>query len=171
MNNTGNMLKSAFYLTEKGKYSEALDVVNDVISERPEWFQGYHEKAKVYARQKLWGYAIELIGEAIRLNEREPMLYFSRARWLIQSRLFIEAIDDLSRLIELEEELNDTYYLEAAFFFRALASSYLGRQKDVLVDCQKVQDGYSTYILGKPHSKDGLVSGAVNGDDESRPGG
>lgn len=157
MNNTEDRLNSAFNLTEKKKYSEALDIVNSVISENSEWFKGYHEKAKVYARQKLWNDAVETVDEAIRLNKNEPMLYFSRARWLIQSQLFYEAVHDLTRLIELENSLNDTYYLESAYFFRALASSYLGNHQDVLIDCEKVRDDYSMYTLNKPHSKTDLV--------------
>ncbi len=158
MSNAENRLVSAFYLTEKKQYSEALDIVNSVISENPEWFKGYHVKAKVYARQKLWNDAVDTVDEAIRLNKNEPMLYFSRARWLIQSHLFYEAVNDLTCLIELEEKLNDTYYLESAYFFRALASSYLGNYEDVLADCDKVRDDYSMYTLNKPHSKVDLVS-------------
>ena len=157
MNKAEDRLNNAFNLTEKKKYSEALDIVNSVISENPEWFKGYHEKAKIYARQKQWNDAVEAVDEAIRLNKTEPMLYFSRSRWLIQNQLFYEAVDDLTHLIELEKKLDDTYYLESAYFFRALASSYLGNYEDVLADCEKVRDDYSMYILNKPHSKVDLV--------------
>ena len=108
MNSLEEKLKGVFSLTEKKKYTEALELVDSVIDDCPERFKPYHEKAKLYARQKLWPEAIDAVSQAIELNNGEPMLYFSRARWHIQNQSFHDAYDDLTRLIELERKLDDT---------------------------------------------------------------
>ncbi len=155
-----NKLEQVSRFTEKRQYSAALDSVNSIIDVNPECYKAHYEKAKVFAHQMIWVEAIECVSVAIQLNENEPMLYFSRARWFVQSQRFHEAHDDLTQLIELENKLNDTYYIESAYFFRALASSYLGNYEDVLNDCDNVRDDYSIYILNKPHCKSNLVSDA-----------
>ena len=154
-------LKQISKLKEQRKYDQALDIVNELLIYEPDFFRLFHEKAKIYSLQRKWCLAIELVGQAINLNPNEPMLYFSRARWLIQNQEFFEAHDDLSKLIALEHRFEDSYYLESAYFFRALASSYLGDYKSVMQDCNHVRDDYSTYIIGKSHSKGSLVELAV----------
>ena len=74
--------------------------------------------------------------------------------------MFLHAYQDLTQIIILEEELSDDYYLESAYFFRALASSYLGKYQDVLSDCMYVRDDYVTHILNKLQSKKDLVQHA-----------
>ena len=155
-----NQLKEVFSLTEKRKYLDAHELVDQVLESNPNWYKPYDQKAKVYARQGKWAEAVESVGDAIELEPKNSALYFSRARWLIQCELFSDAYNDLTQIISLESILSDSYYLESAYFFRALTSSYLGNYRDVILNCEYVRDDYVTHILKKLHSKKELLENA-----------
>ncbi|HSB95440.1 MAG TPA: tetratricopeptide repeat protein [Spongiibacteraceae bacterium] len=147
-------------LSEKRQYLDAIVVYSALIENAAHSYQVFNKRAHAYAMSGDWKKAIEDIDAAITLNPNEPAFCFSRARWLLQGQQFLESISDLNRLIELEKIHNDTYYLESAYFFRALAYRYLNSPIEVINDCANVSEDFSLYALNGVQSRKDLVSWA-----------
>jgi tetratricopeptide (TPR) repeat protein len=148
-------------LADAQQLDEAIQLCSRLIDSEPNLYDAFKQRAHLFARIGKWTSAIEDITRAIELNSEEPAFYFSRARWHIQAKEFVEAIRDLGEVIDLEKYHSDTYYLESAYFFRALCHRGIGRPDLVLKDCENVSEDFSTYTLGVIQQKSELMQWAL----------
>lgn len=152
-----NQLETALSLAERQQYEEAISLCCEVISHDDSCYKAYNSRAKIYAQMRNWAKALNDIDTVIKLKPNEPAYYFSRARWLINTENFEDAISDLTKSIQLEKELDDEYYLESAYFFRAFSYCQFGKDTQAIEDLKFVRNDFSVYLLGKVHSKQELT--------------
>ena len=119
-------------LYEKRRYSEAHDLCDDAIKDNQNDFQAYHDKAKLFAREKKWEDALSYIDRAIALAN-EPVLFFNKARWLLQHNCYKETIESSLLGLAACEESSFYYYEQSLLFFKA----YSELKCHDIVSCQK----------------------------------
>ena len=61
------------------------------------------------------------------------------------------------RYRELEEHFGNTYYLETAYFFKAVAHSYLEKPEEVLKALGKIRDDFALWTRGGLLKKEALA--------------
>jgi len=153
--------KASEYINLK-KYTIALKMLEKLTIEYPEYYKAYQKIGFIYSLLRQWEKAINFYDEAISRNDKEPMLYFSRARYLMQNGNFKLALLDIDYLLILEHKNNSNYYVETSFFLRGIINFNLGNYKEAILDCKKVRDDFVIYILGEKQSKEFLIKNSLS---------
>lgn len=149
-------------LIDARQYREAGTILDMIIAEEPNEPLAWRERAFLRHRVKHFEEALSDIEMAIFLDVQEPSFHFTRARWLIDGLRFAEAIEELNTCLDLELSLNHTYYVEACYFFRAIACIYLGLYDECLEDCARVREGdYHFWSLNRLYTKAELIDCAT----------
>ncbi len=101
------------YLISKGKYDEALELLN----ERGEKHRLRHQQqalmGRIYYEQQSYSSAADNYSLAIKRSSQNPDYFFCRARAYIMLKKYGKALDDIQKAIELNP-LNPEYYLAKA---------------------------------------------------------
>lgn len=151
--NSTKKLKEAFDHSEKKEFSEALKICSEVIENYPKCTEAYRERAYVYSRMKDWEKALLDINKAITLDLDNPADYFTRGRWLLITDNPQDAVEDFSKVLMIENEMNSAYFSETAYFFRALAYLDIGLYEKALNDCKEVRDDFALHFKSRLRSK------------------
>jgi tetratricopeptide (TPR) repeat protein len=104
--------------------------------------------------------AIQAIDGAIAVTSGspEPSDYFDRGRWLLELGRLSESISAFSKVIDLSERHEDSYYLESAYLHRAVAYGRAEKRREAISDLQQVSQDCACFALGKIHTKEALIS-------------
>jgi len=150
-------LKKARELALNYSDDVALAKYDRLLSENPGQPRILKERAWIYAGRKDYFRAIVDITAALAITPRDPGLYYVRGGWHFSIQNWQEAIDDQTRVIELEKELDHSYYLETAYFHRAVSLAQLDKFEEALSDCEHLDDDFITYLDGYEISKTDFV--------------
>lgn len=156
-------LEQAYDLVTTTKdYEGALRICDEVLKEHPNMLAAVRKKAAIHAYVNNFAEAIALMSDVIAQDPSEPEYFFSRAWSYLENGNLIEAVEDLSKALELGSQRNFHYYTQSAYFFRALALLKLGRNKEAVADCEHVRDGFLIYLhsTGKISKSDILEQAA-----------
>ena len=162
MNDISKQLDEAYSLAADGKdYTAALSACDTIIQAHPQLAAPLRKRAQIYAHKSDFRQAIEEMSGVIQKGHAEPGDYFFRGWWSVEDGNLSDAIKDLTKAIELGEQLGDDYFRESAHFFRAVASLRLRRYQDALADCQHVSDDFLMYLRSGQISKREIITEAT----------
>ena len=148
-------LDKAYSLVADHKnYEAALTACEAILETHPGLRAGLRTRAQIYAHKAAFSQAIADMTIAIQAGPPEPSDYFFRGWWNLEDNRILDAIQDFTEAISLEERLGIYTFKESAYFFRAVASFRIGRYDDALADCKQVRDDFLIYL------RSGLVSKA-----------
>jgi len=156
-------IEDAYKLAKSGKYDEAIEICTAYIEAYPDRREGYKQRSYILARAQLWEDAIIDVNTLIKMGHEEPDDYFSRGRWHLMAGNVSSAIDDFSKIIEIEGVLQRKYYTESAYFYRATACIEIGFFQRAIDDCEKIRDGFKVHLMGKLVTKADILSEAKAG--------
>jgi len=149
-------------VTTTKDYEGALKICDEVLKEHPNMVDAIRKKAAIHAYMKNHAEAIALLSFVIAEDPNEPGYYFTRAWSYLENGNLTEAVQDLTKSIELGSQRNFDYYTESAYFFRAVALLKLGRYSEAVADCEHVRDDFLIYLYstGKISKSDILEQAA-----------
>ena len=153
-------IRGVYKLAKEGMYDEAIQICGKYIAAHPNQREGYKQRSFIFGRMKLWKDAIKDVDILINMGHEEPDDYFSRGRWHLMAGNVSSAIDDFSKIIEIEGVLQRKYYTESAYFYRAKAYIEIGLFQEAIDDCEKIRDGFNVHLMGKLVSKADILSEA-----------
>ncbi len=163
MNDINKQLDEAYSLAADRKdYAAALSACEAIIQAHPELTAPLRKRAHIYALKADFRQAMDEMSSVIQNDRAEPGDYFFRGWWNLEDDNTVDAIEDLTKAIELGEQLSDDYFTENAHFFRAVASLRLGRYPDALADCEHVRDDFLMYLRSGQVSKLQIVTDATS---------
>lgn len=125
-------------IARQGNHGEALQICNNIISEFPDYYEGYEKRSYIFHQMGDHENAFKDIEEVIRIVPGEPAPFFKRGRWKLNLGLYNEAIDNFTKVIDFGSD----YFIDAAYFFRAIANFYIKKYEKALSDCDNVPDKY-----------------------------
>lgn len=125
-------------LSRNGNYQEALNICSKFIEENFECYEGYEARSAIYFRQGSHDEALADIAKVIELVPNKPSPYFRRGRWRIKIGDNAGAAADFSKVIELD----DGYFGETAYFYRAEAYLRCKEYDKAIEDCEKVSGDF-----------------------------
>ena len=147
LSETKKRLEHAYDLVTTTKdYEGALRICDEVLEEHPNMLAAIREKAAIHAYVKNYEEAINLISDVIAQDPNEPGYYFKRAWSYLENGNLAEAVQDLTKTLELGSQRNFHYYTESAYFFRAVALLKLARYSEAVADCEHVRDDFLIYL-------------------------
>jgi len=125
--------------TSLERVSSQISLVDKILSERQDKYrqaQEYYEKGLSFHKTGDSLNAILFFTKAIELNPIEVTYYASRA-WTYYTplRKYQEAINDLSKAMELDKDHLDTYYID-----RGRNKYFLGDLEGAINDCDKAME-------------------------------
>jgi len=150
-------IEQAIKCSESRDFEDAIKLCTEAIIISSDKRKAYKERSFIYAKMKLWDKAIEDVTHLIDSVSKEPCDFFTRGRWLLAQSNWKQAIEDFTTVLSIEEEINNTYYSESAYFFRAVAYLYKREYEKAIKDCFNVRDGFSIYLLGSIKSKEEII--------------
>jgi len=156
-------LEQAYGLVTTTKdYEGALKICDEVLNEHPNMLAAFERKAAIHKYMKNFGEAIALMSYVIDQDPNEPGYYFSRGWSYLVNGNLREAVDDMTKTIELGSERKFPYYTESAYFFRAVGLLKLGNNREAVADCEHVRDDFLIYLhsIGKISKSDILEQAA-----------
>jgi tetratricopeptide (TPR) repeat protein/Zn-dependent protease len=125
------LLFDGYNLACNENYQKAIDSFSKAIQYNPDYFESYHRRGNAYRkikndRQAIDDYqrAIDLISQRIKLERLNAANYYSRAiiyqDWMkIEPINFHNAVEDLTKAIDLDPSNNSFYFLRAAIYSRS----------------------------------------------------
>ena len=162
MSNIRIQLDNASKLFDAGSYMQAAELYSTVIAAKTTESTAYSGRARCYYRLGQLNLALAELARAIELAPR-PGTYFTRGRYHLEAGRFHDACVDFSNVLELERELQERPFFEAAAFFRAEANLNLGRFEDALRDCAEIKEDFSLWVLGRVRTRDEIIRDAKAG--------
>ena len=119
-------------------YEESLKILDKGLLLFPDAFELYAEKSTVYNRLKQREKAFQCLNKVLELIPNHIPTSFRLGRWLLEDGEYDSSIKYLSIVIESK----DNYYLDAAFYFRAISFLKLKLYKKAMKDYIQLPDNY-----------------------------
>ena len=156
-----SLQKRAYALACKGHYEDALAICDWLIEEPLTAKAGYRKRAAILEHKGDFEAAIEDLRHLIHSGSDEPADFYALGQLQIQERAFEEAIDVVSKGIEICEAERFDYYLNPLIVMRAFACLQKGDVRRTLDDARRLPDGYQTHFYGSGlKTKESLISEA-----------
>lgn len=140
-----------------GKYAEALALCEVILEQYPDSYEVYEARSEVHYRMGEYENAMSDLEYVIKLMPNEVSPIFRRGRWKLNRGDYEGAIADLSRIIES----GSAYFLDSAYYFRAVALLCCGEYSEALSDSAHVPDDF--FIGPNMMSKSELIHKATKG--------
>jgi tetratricopeptide (TPR) repeat protein len=131
----------------------ALGLAKDLVARFPATGRSWNKLAHAHAMANGHTDALSAMKRAVELDPDEPAYQFNVSRMHMKVGEFCDAVDALSRCIELSDSLQNDYYVEASYLYRAHCYLKLGRLVDAERDLERVTDDARLWM-------DGLLSKA-----------
>lgn len=133
-----NIIKAAETLFKNGAYTEALDLCTELLKASPDSYQAFELRSSIRHRLGDTVGAIDDIDEILRLMPQSSAPHFRKGRYLLASGQPEEAISEFTKA----EKLDNGYFGESIFFYRAEAQLRSGDYLGAINDCDKVSKGF-----------------------------
>ena len=146
MESTGVSIKTKLeqlaHLVEQCEYDCALKLCDEIIEEDDSVYEVYSERSYMLYQLGRKSEAFLDLQLLMELRPESPSAYLRRAVWNLELGHDLLAIQDLSLVIETE----DQYFLDAAYFYRSVAYLNTGKKMQALMDCQRLPEDLSFYV-------------------------
>jgi len=126
-------LAEAEYLMNSRKYTEAMDVLDNLLDQRKRFHQGFYLRAKIFILMNDDKNALEDLNEAIDIYKKNLLYYSERADVNYRLGKFRQSLSDINSALELDP-LNIKLYFE-----KSLTESKLKEYK-------KAVSGFELYL-------------------------
>ena len=131
----------------------ALGLAKDLVARFPATGRSWNRLAYAHGMARRHTDALSAMKRAVEIDPGEPAYHFNLSRVLMDVGDFGDAVDALSRCIELSDSLQNYYYVEASYLYRAHCYIKLDRLVDAERDLERVTDDARLWM-------DGLLSKA-----------
>jgi tetratricopeptide (TPR) repeat protein len=154
------VLSRAEEAADRKDYQFAEQLCDELLALEPMNTGALRLKAFALAMRQDLTSAIDVSNSLIEADSKksEPSDYFDRGRWLLETGRFNEAIADFSKVIELCEQYEDNYYLDAALLYRAIGHVSNSQGSQAIADLTGVDQDSSAFALGKVYTKDSILA-------------
>jgi tetratricopeptide (TPR) repeat protein len=136
-------------LTSLKRHPEALERCSEIIQRYPKLFEAYFRRAHVHVVMGNVHEGLEDLAHAIKLNPREPALFFFQGLWLLRMKQYNAAVDALSEALHLEQALNSKYYAETAQLAQAVAYLLASDFDHASSAVKNVSEEAGVFVAGK----------------------
>ena len=136
-------------LFDTRRYAEIIDLCSEIVSAYADEWKFYYHRAQAKMLLRRRSEAIDDLTSALKIQDREPALYYFRGSWNVDSGNDLEGSDDLMHAIDAEVELGTAYYVESARFRRAIAFLHLGEFEKAHGECRLVRPDLRTWVKGR----------------------
>jgi tetratricopeptide (TPR) repeat protein len=92
--------------------------------------------------------ALSAIKKAIEIDREEPAYHFNISRLYMEVGAFCNAVETLSECIETSGRIQNDYYLEACYLYRAYCHLRIGHLADAEQDLERVTDDAKVWMDG-----------------------
>jgi tetratricopeptide (TPR) repeat protein len=150
-------LNESIEKSKNGDYEDALEICESMLSIFPNAYEIYETRSEIYHKMGDYEGALSDLEHVIALMPNEVAPIFRRGRWKLELGHYLDAITDFSKVIDS----NTSYFLDAAYYFRAEAFLYCHEYEKTLNDCQQVPDDF--FIGPNKITKDELINRAKIG--------
>ena len=147
-------LNKAIEKSKNGAYEGALEICESLLSLFPDAYQIYETRSEIFHKMGNYDDAFSDLKRVIALMPDEIGPIFRRGRWKLELGDYSGAINDFSKVIESDS----SYFLDAAYYFRAEAYLYCHEYQKTLNDCQYIPDDF--FIGPGKITKDELINRA-----------
>lgn len=138
-------LRQAERMSKEGFFEDALELCNKFINEHPNSHEAYETRSSVFRRENKLDQAIADACEVIKLKPNSPAPYFRRGCLKMSLGDNESAIEDFSNTITLD----NGYFGDAAFFYRAEAYLRCAQYQKAIEDCAMIKSDYfEMYFYG-----------------------
>lgn len=113
--NYKTLLDNGIYSIQDGKYSDAIEYLDESIKLKNDFEISYFYRAVAYHAKENLNEAMLDYTKAIKLNPKMTDAYYNRAKIILEKKdstkdEIEKAIDDLTRALELDEKFIDALY-------------------------------------------------------------
>ncbi len=136
-------------LSDSGRYAEVIDLCSDVVALFPREWKFYYESAHAKMILGRRSEAIDDLSRALKIQDREPALFFFRGSWKIDAGDYVHGSEDLLNAIDAEANLGSSYYVESARFRRAIAFLHLAEFEKAKDEYNHVRPDLTAYVKGR----------------------
>lgn len=126
----------------------ALDLAKDLVARFPTTGRSWQRLAHAYDAKKMHADALLAIKKAIEIDREEPAYQFNISRLHMRVGAFCNAVETLSRCIDTSVRLQNDYYLEACYLYRAYCHLRIGHLADAEQDLERVTDDATVWMNG-----------------------
>lgn len=126
----------------------ALELAKDLAARFPATGRSWACLSYAYAMAKMPADSLSAMKRAVEIEPGEPAYQFTISRTYMEAGEFRDAIETLSRCIELSDGLQNDYYVEASFLYRAHCHHKLGSLADAEKDLERVTDDARLWMGG-----------------------
>jgi tetratricopeptide (TPR) repeat protein len=132
-------------LVDQSNYEGALRLCNEVIAEDARSFEAHSERARINHQLGRPTEALLDLQVLIELRPESPTAYLRRSTLNMELGYDSLAIEDLTFVIASGEE----YFLDTAYFYRAVAYLNLSKKELAMKDCQKLPHDFAFFVRTK----------------------
>lgn len=151
-------IKRVERLTATGRHTEAVGILNDLVSEHPRRVEPYFRRAMARDALRDRVGAVADLTAAIAINPAEPASFYFRGRWRVEDGDYSGAISDLRQAIAADEAEGSSYYAGSARLCLAV-SYFLAKQfKQCELACRGISTDATTYLAGRLWTISDLVA-------------
>lgn len=136
-------------LVQDNRQPEIIELCNRLEARFPRRFELYFHRAQARSLSGDSAGALVDVSTAISLQPKEPALFFFRGTWHLNGGRIEDGVDDLTRVLALEESLGTSYYADSALFARAVGWLYLGEFEASRRDCDGVRPDITGFVRGR----------------------
>lgn len=130
----------------------ALKLAKDLVTRFPKVDRSWASLSYVYTVKKEHSEALTAMLSALHIDPDKPANLFDVSRIYIKLNFYREAVENLSRCIKISDEIGNSYYSEACYFYRAFCYCRLGDFYGAKGDLGQVADE-GTFWVGRALTK------------------
>jgi tetratricopeptide (TPR) repeat protein len=143
-----HLLGRIYDLAKRGSYVDALKACDVLIEEAATKKAGLRERAAVKEHSGDIAGAVMDLAELIASGSVEPADFHQLGVWTLCTGSAHDAVDYLSKALQLGERAGFHAYTNSSYLHRAEAHLRLGNLAEAFADCAKLPEGYKTYVEG-----------------------
>lgn len=132
-------LAEAQKLTHDGHHADAMIICNELIDLNPDKYQAFELRSSIYRKLNDFSASVLDIDKVIALIPDSAAPHFRKGRYLTTMGRLNEAVEAFTKAIELD----NGYFGETLYFYRAEVLLQLRDYKGALYDCQYVAPNYT----------------------------
>lgn len=142
MNEAGRKtLTAAKQLSKEDALLEALELCNQLIENQPNSYEGYELRSSIFRRLGDLDKALWDLDHVIELLPTSAAPHFRKGRYL----MMLSRCGDAAKEFSEAEALDDGYFGDVIFFYRAEAFLRMGEYDKCLQDCRSMRSDYSEH--------------------------
>ncbi|MFL6624674.1 MAG: tetratricopeptide repeat protein [Sulfurifustis sp.] len=157
MDQTKRRLQEAYALAKKGDYEEALRLCHEVVRDHPEQPEPLRTQADIYGHMGDYARESEVLGRVIAMGSMEPCDYYALGQAELLAGGLDNAVQALTKAIDLGNEHKNFYYSSVSHFLRAEAFVRMNKYREALADCEQLKEDFRYYLPSGMKTREEIV--------------